>query len=57
VLTGLLESPITLMAEGAIDLARSTVTGTTITRMPTRIHTIFFEEKIAILNHLHLNAF
>jgi hypothetical protein len=48
VLIGLLESPMRLMAEGAIDLARITVTGTATTRMPTRSHIIFFEESIAM---------
>jgi hypothetical protein len=48
VLTGLLESPMSLIAEGAIDLARITVIGTATTKTLTRIHIIFFEERIVI---------
>jgi hypothetical protein len=48
VLTGLLESPIRRIAEGAMDLARMTVTGTTTTKMMTRLQINFFEGMVAI---------
>jgi hypothetical protein len=39
---------MTIMAEGAKDFARITVTGTTTTKMIASIHINFFEERVAM---------